>query len=106
MQTQESLDAYFTQQIVGSPVRVSLGPSARVRQTSRHGVVIDRISGQASLLRQAGQSLLSSDWTPALSGRPVNRRRLLRVRRALVVIGLLAWTAGVAGLALWWRGGV
>jgi hypothetical protein len=103
MQTQQSsLDQYFTEQIVGAPVSVSLGPTARVRQLPGHGAVIDRISGEASLLRQATLSLLSDDPATALAGQAIRLPGLARTRRRLLLLGLLAWTAAVVAVLHWW----
>jgi hypothetical protein len=100
MQTQASLNQYFTEQIVGAPVCVSLGRSDRVRRTPSHGVVIDRLNADASLLRQATLSLLSD--APAPAGRPLNLASLARTRTRLLLIGLAGWTAGIVAVMHWW----
>lgn len=102
MQTQTSLDEYFTEQIVGAPLHVSLGPSTALRRAPSHGVVIDRLSGEASLLRQAALSLLSGEPALALAGQPLNLPGLARTRRRLLVIGLVCWTAMVMAAMHWW----
>jgi hypothetical protein len=101
MQERESLDRYFTEQVVGEPIVVAMGPSEGVRREPARGLRLHLLEAQAELLSHAARGLVSPLQGDAGLGQPVSTEALVRARRRLLVIGLFAilsiWSA-----LLWW----
>jgi hypothetical protein len=101
MQDREALDRYFTEQVVGEPVVVEMGPSAGVRREPTRGLKLHLLEGQVELLGHAARGLVSPLQGDGGLGKPVSSVALARARRRLLVGGLLlilvSWSA-----ALWW----
>jgi hypothetical protein len=101
------VNAYFTQQIVGGPVVLAMGPSAGLRQLPRQGVAVRWLGGQASLTALAARSLLAARPNEVLVGHPVSVPALRRMRRS-VLLGLMSlvlvvWTALLLTAGWWFR---
>ena len=103
MQLPQAVDRYFTEQVVGQPFTVAMGPTASARSLPTRGVLIEWLGGAASLTATASHSLWASDPSAPLIGTPVNLQALLARRRAVLVLAWLAWTAVVAAIMAWWR---
>jgi hypothetical protein len=103
MQHPDSVDRYFTEQVVGRPFTVDMGPSAGKRSAPSRGVLVEWLSGRAELTGVAFGSLWADEPSDPLLGRPLNLPGLLRWRSGLSLLIGLAWTATVVGLTLWWR---
>jgi hypothetical protein len=101
MQDREALDEYFTEQVVGAPFVVEMGPSEGIRREPARGLKLHLLEAQAELLGHAARGLLSPLQRDAGMGQPVSTVVLARTRRRLLVLALVAilalWSAG-----LWW----
>jgi hypothetical protein len=101
MQDREALDRYFTEQVVGEPVVVEMGPSVGVRREPTRGLKLHLLEGQIELLGHAARGLVSPLQGDGGLGKPVSSLALAKARRRLLVGGLLLilvlWSA-----ALWW----
>jgi hypothetical protein len=107
--TPADIDRYFTEQVVGGPVALAIGPSVGVRQVSDRGVLVEWLGGRVSLIGIAAVSLWAQDPARALAGQALDLPGLQPVRRRLLIgIGLL-WSLllGSAGwaVAAWLQGG-
>ena len=102
MQSPEAIDRYFTEQIVGRPFTVDMGPSARVRQWPQRGVLVEWLGGAARLTAIATRTAWADDPVDALIGQPVSIPDLLRWRRRALAALLVAWSATLTGLLWWW----
>ena len=99
MTDSDRLDRYFTEQMVGEVLQVTMGPSAHRPAAPPHGVVLDLPGGQAELYGLAARSLWAQESLKALAGRPFSLPALVAARRRL---GLLAWGAAAAALLAAW----
>lgn len=101
MQDRAALDRYFTEQVVGEPIVIEMGPSEGVRREPARGLRLHLLEAQAELLGHAARGLVSPLQGDAGLGQPVSTEALARARRRLLVIalfGILAlWSA-----MLWW----
>lgn len=97
MQDQDTIDRYFTHQIVGAPCALPMGASQSVRQVSDRGVRWDGLTGRLTLVGLAGRSLWSRDPARLLAGRPLGLPELARWRRRWMVLAGLGWVL----LAVW-----
>lgn len=95
----DALDRYFTEQMVGEVLRVTMGPSGRRPAAPPQGVRLNLSGGKAELLGLAARSLGSGDPLQALAGRPFSLPALVRARRRLQ---LLAWGAMALALLAGW----
>ncbi|MBQ0931055.1 hypothetical protein [Ideonella alba] len=104
MHDEQSIDQYFTEQIVGPTRQVTLGPSVGlVRQPSR-GVLVEGSRAGLELTLLAARSAWAAEPGEVLVGRPVSLPRLARWRIGLLLVAWLVWSAGlVAACAWWWR---
>lgn len=105
MQDPQSIDHYFTEQIVGTRLTVDLGPAIGRREEPRRGVLVQALGGGAELSALALRSTWAADPAAVLSGQPVSLERLGRWRRGWLVGGALLWSGLlVAGCwTLWAR---
>lgn len=101
MTDRAALDDYFTEQVVGLPFTVEMGPSTGVRREPTRGLKLHLLEAQAELIGHAVRGLVSPLQGDAGAGQPISTAVLARTRRRLLVIGLLGilalWSAG-----LWW----
>jgi hypothetical protein len=104
MQDPASIDRYFTEQVVGRPLVVDMGPSDGTSTWPRRGVAVAWLGGAARLTALAGRSLWASDPADALAGQPVNLPGLRRWQYGALVAAGLAWSVALVALTLWWRG--
>ena len=102
MKTPETIDRYFTEQVIGPTIVVALGPADSVRREPSRGVMLDMLGQRVELLGAAGLTLVSGEPWRALSGAPVTLPRLRSARRAVVVAALAAWSVALWGLFWWW----
>ncbi|MBT9599477.1 MAG: hypothetical protein IV094_26140 [Vitreoscilla sp.] len=97
----QALDRYFTEQVVGQPIAVEMGPSSGIRREPAQGLRLHLLGGHAELLGQAARSLFAPASTASWAGQPRSEQALARARRRLLaggaVLFLVAWSA-----ALWW----
>ena len=100
MQDPQSIDHYFTEQIVGTRLTVDLGPSIGRREEPRRGVLVQALGGAAELSVQALRSAWAADPTAVVSGQPVSLERLGRWRRGWLAGGALLWS-GLLVAACW-----
>ncbi|WP_374674653.1 hypothetical protein [Ideonella sp.] len=101
MHDRDAIDRYFTEQVVGAPVSLTLGPGDTVRREPPAGLTW-RLSGtEAEQLAAAARALLSG--SPAVpAGQPQSAWAARRARRRLAaaLAGLLvAWPALLWALA-------
>lgn len=101
MTDRNALDDYFTEQVVGLPFSVEMGPSVGVRREPTRGLKLHMLGAEVELIGHALRGLVSPLQADAGAGQPVSTAVLARMRRRLLVIGLLAilalWSA-----CLWW----
>lgn len=102
MKTPEAIDRYFTEQVIGPTLVVTLGPADTVRREPSRGVMLDMLSQRVELVGAAGSTLISGEPWRALSGAPVALPRLRNARRVVVAAALVAWTATLWGVFWWW----
>ena len=101
MEDREAIDRYFTEQVVGEPIVVEMGPSAGNRREPTRGLKLHLLEAQAELLGHAARGLVSPLQGDAGMGRPVSTYALARARRRLMVLGLVGILALWSAL-LWW----
>lgn len=101
MQDRQALDRYFTEQVVGEPVIVAMGPSEGVRREPARGLRLHLLEAQAELLGHAARGLVAPLNGDAGLGKPVSTEALVRARRRLLVLGLFAILA-LWSVLLWW----
>jgi hypothetical protein len=101
MQEREALDHYFTEQVVGTPFVVDMGPSDSVRREPTRGLKLHLLEAQFELLGHAARGLASPLQGNAGLGQPVSTVVLARTRRRLMVLALAAILALWSAL-LWW----
>ncbi|MEK8030156.1 hypothetical protein AACH06_04915 [Ideonella sp. DXS29W] len=101
MQDREAVDRYFTEQVVGEPMVISMGPSVGVRREPSHGLKLHLVEGQVELLAQAARGLVSPLQADDGLGRPVSPIALARARRR-VLVGALVTILALWSAALWW----
>ena len=101
MQDRETLDRYFTEQVVGEPFVIEMGPSVGVRREPTRGLKLHLLEGQVELLGHAARGLVSPLQGDAGLGKPVSTLALAKARRRLLVGSLLAILALWSAL-LWW----
>jgi hypothetical protein len=95
----EQMDRYFTEQVVGGPMPITLGPGTPLREPPPHGAWASLAEGRAAVYGLAARSLVSGSPLQAIAGRPFSMPALLAARRKLEVAG---WAAmALAGLLLW-----
>lgn len=101
MRDRQSLDRYFTEQVVGAAMSVSMGPSDGIRSEPSTGLRLHALRDEVELLAHAASGIVSPGNAGPVVGRPVSLAILTRTRRRVLVLGLLAilavWSAG-----LWW----
>jgi hypothetical protein len=101
MQEREALNDYFTEQVVGAPFVVEMGPSDNLRREPTRGMKLHLLEAQFEILGHAARGLMSPIEGDAGLGKPVSTVVLARTRRRLMVLALFAilslWSAG-----LWW----
>lgn len=102
MDPTDPMDIYFTEHVVGPTTVVQLGRSATVRRQPKRGVMLDMLKDKPMLVGIAAQSLLAKDPARAIAGKPVSLPGLRNWRRALVVGGLLTWSAVLVAATRWW----
>jgi hypothetical protein len=88
----DDIDRYFTEQVVGGPVSVPMGPTAGARQVSDHGVLVEWLGARTHLIGVAAKSLWAAEPTRALAGRPLQLSQIPPLRRRLLLGGLLLWS--------------
>lgn len=101
----DSIDRYFTRNIVGEAMVVELGPSQgqQVRATSPMWVEV--VAERAGIAALAARTLFGDEPGDVLAGRPVALPRLRRWQWRWVVLAVLLWTALLLGVAWWaWAG--
>lgn len=103
MQAPDTIDRYFTEQVVGRRVVVDMGLSASARHQPRQGVLIEWASGKASMSSMAWRSVWATDPVEAVMGQPLNLSQLSRWKRRVLLLALLAWSLLLTGTVYWWR---
>ena len=101
MQDRTALDRYFTEQVVGEPIVIAMGPSEGVRREPQRGLRLHLLEAQAELLGHAARGLVSPLNGDAGFGQPVSTQALVRARRRLLVLALFAILA-LWSILLWW----
>lgn len=101
MQDRDALDRYFTEQVVGEPFVIAMGPSAGVRLEPTRGLKLHLLEGQVELLGHAARGLVSPLQGDAGLGKPVSTLALARARRRLL-IGSLLLILSLWSAVLWW----
>lgn len=95
MNDRDTIDRYFTEQVVGAPVTVSLGPSDAVRREPPAALAWRFTGTEPEQLAAAVGSMLAGG-SPSGAGQPSSAWAARRARRrvaALLVVLLLAWPA-------------
>lgn len=103
VQAPNTVDRYFTEQVVGRRLVVDMGLSATARSQPRQGVVVEWASGKASVSSMAWRSMLATDPAEAVMGRPLNLPQLVRWKRRVLLLALAGWSAALAGGMYWWQ---
>ena len=98
----EQVDRYFTEQVVGPPVMVTLGLRASVRREPSRGVLVDPVSQRVALYGVAARSFLAPEPWRALAGTPMALPDIRPLRRWVAVAALLAWSLLLWALFYWW----
>lgn len=102
MHDEQSIDHYFTEQIVGPSRLVMMGPSAgQVLKPSR-GVLIDGGRARLEIGLLAARSAWAAEPGDVIVGRPVSLPALTRWRVGLLLVSWLVWSAALVGLCAWW----
>ncbi|MBI5270451.1 MAG: hypothetical protein HY856_12330 [Burkholderiales bacterium] len=101
MNDREAIDRYFTEQVVGGPVSVVLGPSDAVRHEPPAALVWRLTGTEPEQLAIAARALLGGDGAsvPGQAGSAWATRRARRRVVAVLTLGLLAWPALLWALA-------
>lgn len=95
----EQMDRYFTEQVVGGPLDVTLGPGVPLREPPVHGAWASLSESRAAVYGLAARSLVSASPLRAIAGRPFSLPALLAARQRLELAG---WAAlALAALLLW-----
>lgn len=102
MQDQQAIDRYFTEQVVGRPFNVTLGRSVGVQTQPARGVLIEALSGAATLSALATRSMWAGDPAEVVMGQPVSLPGLARWRRGLLVALVAGWSALLVAATLAW----
>lgn len=97
----DSIDRYFTRNIVGEAMVVELGPShgRQIRATSPQWVEV--IAERAAVAALAARTLFGQEPGEALAGQPVSLPRLRRWQWRWVVLAVVLWSMLLLGVA-WW----
>jgi hypothetical protein len=106
MSTDPDLDRYFTEQVISRPFVVTMGPSAKPRQSSRHGLLVDWARNRMRLTRLAARTLVVRDTASVLIGEPLALGALQKLRWGLVLGAWLLWSVLLVALCLFlveWR---
>lgn len=103
MQAPETIDRYFTEQVVGRHLVVDMGLSASARNQPRQGVMVDWVSGKARMSGVAWHSVWATDPVDAVMGQPLNLPLLSRWKRRVLLLALLVWSLLLGGAICWWR---
>lgn len=98
MQYPDSIDRYFTEQVVGRPFTVVMGPSAGLRQQPTRGVLVTWLGGRVELVGVALRSLWAESPADAVLGQPLSLPGLVRWRRGLLAAAWLLWSAILAAV--------
>lgn len=99
-----SIDQYFTEQIVGGPFTVDMGPSVGWREQPRRGVLVEGLRGAIRTTLLASRAAWAADPATVVAGQPLSLPGLARWRRLLLLGGGLGWSALLVGLCAWgWR---
>lgn len=101
MQDPDDIHRYLTEQIVGPPTTVVLGPADHVQVQPGRRPFVQWFHGRLSLVGVAVHSLWA-DPAAAAAGQPLNLPGLVRWRRGLALGLVTAWTLAVAGGTAWW----
>ena len=99
----QAIDRYFTEQIVGTPFSVTLGPSVGQHQQPSRGVLIDRLNMGVHAALLATRCAWAGEPDQVVVGQPVSLSGLRRWRRGLLIGAWLAWSVALVGLVWWWR---
>lgn len=102
MQDVQSIDDYFTEQVVGKAFAVSMGPSTAVQEHPGRGVLVRSLASARDVALLAAGSAWNAP-ADVVAGTPISLRGLARWRRWLLVLAWAAWTAAM-WLALSHRG--
>ena len=103
MQDPEAIDRYFTEQVIGQPFTVEMGPTATAKTQSSHGVLVEWLGSRASLTGMAARSLWGQEPMQALQGQPVNLQLLLRWRGRTLLVAWALWSLLLTAAIVWWR---
>jgi hypothetical protein len=103
VQAPDTIDRYFTEQVVGRHLVVDMGLSATARSQPMQGVMVEWASGKARVSGMAWRSLWTTDPVDAVMGQPLNLPQLARWKRRVLLLALLLWSAALAGGMYAWR---
>jgi hypothetical protein len=101
VQHPDDVHRYLTEQIVGPPFSVDMGPADSVQVQAAGRPVLLWLEQRFSLAGVAARSLLGNPATAA-AGRPLNLAGLRRWRLGLAAALLLGWSAALVGGTVWW----
>ena len=102
MHDARSIDQYFTEQIVGPPQVVAMGPSVGQTRAPSRGVLVDGPRQMLSYTLMAARSAWAAEPGEVLVGQPVSLPSLARWRLGLLAVAWLLWSALLVGACAWW----
>ena len=97
----DSIDRYFTRNIVGEAMVVELGPSQGQQVKATSAMWVEVIAERAGLAALAARTLFGSEPGDTLAGQPVSLPRLRRWQWRWVIVTFVVWSALLLGAA-WW----
>lgn len=101
MHDAQSIDQYFTEQIVGAPFTVDMGPSVGRREQPRGGVLVEGLRGALHMTLLATKAAWAADPATVVMGQPLSLPGLARWRRQVLLGALLLWSTLLVGLCAW-----
>ena len=102
MQDADSINQYFTEQIVGTAQTLAMGPSVGVRTQPHRGVIIEGAGRALQMSLLAVRSSWAGDPVDVVVGQPLSLPGLARWRVRLLLLAWLAWSAALVGACAWW----
>ncbi|MBN8487119.1 MAG: hypothetical protein J0M20_05215 [Burkholderiales bacterium] len=102
MHDEQSIDQYFTEQIVGPTRLVAMGPTVGQQRRPSRGVLVDAGRVRLEMSLMAARSAWAAEPGEVVVGQPVSLPALARWRMGLLLAAWLAWSAGLVALCAWW----
>jgi hypothetical protein len=104
MHDAQSIDQYFTEQIVGGPITVDMGPSVGIAEQPRQGVLVERLRGLTEMSLLGVRSAWAGEPADVVMGRPLSLTGLARWRLGVLLAAWAGWSLLLTAVLAWaWR---